>query len=101
MSDEPPPSPLAPKVSPLGEADPNSLNGLIDERIDDIFNRKPQLITDADLRFMVEYYQSKRLTFLQESQVKELKPKGQRRAAPTTVADALVVSTLRDTAELL
>jgi len=86
---------LAPEVSPLTEADPNSLNILIQERIDEIFNKKPTLLTDDDLRVIVEYYQKERLRFKAESQIKEAKPKapaGARRKVPTSVAEALSTS---------
>jgi hypothetical protein len=92
----PSPSALAPEVSPLAEADPNSLNTLIQERIDEIFNKKPTLLTDNDLRVIVEYYQKERLRFKAESQVKESKSKAPaaaaRRKAPTSVAEAMSTS---------
>jgi hypothetical protein len=97
MSDEPnealPAEPsLAPEVSPLLEADPNSLNELIVQRIDDIFNKKPILLTDEDLKFQVEYYQRERLRFRAESlakESKEKKPRATGRKVPTSVAGAL------------
>lgn len=88
MSEAAPPSPLAPSVSPLIEADPNSLNELIQQRLDDIFNKKPPF-SDEDLIIMVRYYQKERLRFMQESALKELKPKATRRTAPKSVAEAL------------
>lgn len=100
MSDTPI-SPLAPEVSPLSEADPNSLNMLIEERITDVFNRPPLDVTDADLDVMVAYYHKERARFKLESAEKELKPKKPRskKPPPTSVADAL--KDLEDSAEFL
>lgn len=85
-----PPSPLAPAVSPLEEADPNSLNDLISSRIDAIFNKPPREITDDDLSAMVNYYRKERFRFMAESQAKEAAgPKPRRKPVPTSVADAL------------
>jgi hypothetical protein len=82
-------SPLAPEASPLAEADPNSINELIGERIDEAFNMPPLLLTDTHLRNIVEYYRRERARFLVESQNKPARaPAGQRRK-PTSVADAL------------
>jgi hypothetical protein len=82
--------PLAPETSPLSEPDPNSLNELIESRIDDMFNKPSLKITDADLKVMVEYYQKERLRFKIESDQKDQKPKGTRsKRAPTSVADAI------------
>lgn len=89
MSDpSPPPSPLAPEVSPLLEADPNSINALIAERIDEIFNKPPALLTDEDLRVQVEYYRRERERFLLESQQKPVR-QGPRKKAPTSVKEAI------------
>ena len=89
MSDDAPISPLAPAVSPLLEADPNSINELIQERINDIFNKKPLLLSDDDLRVAVEYYRRERQRFQQESLAKQAKGPSVRakpKAAPTSVA---------------
>jgi hypothetical protein len=96
-------SPLAPiGTSPLVEADPGSLNTLIKERIDEIFNLNPlpkddngnYLLTEAKLQQMVDYYRKERVRFLVESQEKEAKAaekgiRGPRKAAPKSIADAL------------
>jgi hypothetical protein len=96
MSDkEIPISPLAPEVSPLTEADPNALNELISQRIDDIFNKPPLLLNDSELQVMVEYYRKERQRFMQESILKESKPRaasGPRKAAPKSVAEAIANS---------
>lgn len=83
---------LAPDSSPLSEADAGSINELVQQRIDDIFNKPPLLLTDADLRFQVEYYQRERIRFMQESAVKEQRPKIKRKV-PTSIADAIASST--------
>ena len=101
MSDEV--SPLAPPGdSPLKEAEPGSINELIKERIDEIFNLHPTakdeegnyLLTEAKLNQMVEYYRKERSRFLVESQEKEAKAlaKGPRKAVPKSVAAALAAS---------
>ena len=96
MSDEPTsPAPLAPAVSPLEQADPNSINELIDsERLDRIFNTPALNLTDDDIRFQIEYYRKERHRFLLESQQKEANKAAPRakKAAPKSVADALVSS---------
>jgi hypothetical protein len=73
------PSPLAPDISPLAETDPLAINELIQSRIDDIFNKKPKLITDDDLRIACAYYRKERQKFQTASLVKESKPPTQRR----------------------
>ena len=83
-------SPLAPEVSPLLEADPNSINELIQGRLDDIFNKPPLLLSDDDLRIAVEYYRKERARFMVESQTKAAAgPRGPRKKTPTSVSDAL------------
>ena len=93
-------SPLAPPGdSPLKEAEPGSINELIKDRIDEIFNIRPTekddegnyLLTDRKLDQMVEYYRKERTRFLVESQEKEAKAatKGTRKAVPKSVAEAL------------
>lgn len=85
-----PTSPLAPEVSPLTEADPNSLNEFISNRVAELFNTVPLKITDDDLKVMVEYYQRERARFKLESDQKEKKePKAAKRKTPTSVADAI------------
>ena len=84
---------LPPGNSPLNEADPNSLNTLISDRITDIFNKPPLLVTDADLDAMVEYYQKERLRFKLESEMKEQRPRVARKTTPTSVAEALNIAT--------
>lgn len=93
MSDNPTPA-LAPEVSPLLEADPNSVNILTAERIDDIFNKKPILLTDADLQQAVEYYRRERDRYKVESQEKDQKktaagPRRRAGPAPKSVSEAL------------
>lgn len=85
MSDELRPS----GASPLTEADPNSINILIAERLTDIMNKPPLLVSDADLAAMVEYYQAERVRFKAESQQKEARPRGASRKKPESVAEAL------------
>lgn len=86
---------MPPGASPLTEADPNSLNTLIAERITDIFNRPPLMISDADLDAMIEYYQRERLRFKQESEMKEQRPRGtSRKKTPESVAEALEIATV-------
>lgn len=90
MSDEPTtPSPLAPETSPLAEADPNSINAFIQERVDAIFNKPPALLTDNDLQVAVEYYRKERARFVLESQNKPARATGPRKKAPTSVSEAL------------
>jgi hypothetical protein len=93
-------SPLAPEQSPLAEADPNSLNEFIQNRVNEVFNKKPILYSEQDINDVVEYYQKERLRFKIESQQKELRPKAARgtsKKPPTSVADALAaVSTSAD-----
>lgn len=86
-------SPLAPSVSPLLEADPNSINEFIQQRVDDVFNTRPLLLDDAALRVAVEYYRAQRERFLKESQEKANKPPAARRKAPASVAEALASTT--------
>jgi hypothetical protein len=85
-------SPLTPATSPLTEADPNSLNELVSERLNEIFNKPPLSVSDDDLRLMVLYYQKERLRFKQESLEKESKPKT-RRTTPASVKEALAIAT--------
>ena len=92
MSETPPHiSPLAPATSPLAEADPNSINDLIEDRLAQLFN-KPPPFTDAELKPMVEYYRRERARFAQESLTKPAGRQGAKRKAPTSVADALASS---------
>lgn len=80
-------------ASPLSEADPNSVNTLIAERITDIFNKPPLSVTDSDLNAMVDYYQRERMRFKAESQLKEQRPRGTARRKPESVAEALTIAT--------
>lgn len=85
-------SPLAPAVSPLLEADANSINDFIEDRVNEIFNKKPLLLSDDDLRIAVGYYRQERQRFMVESQAKANKAPsatGGRRKTPTSVSDAL------------
>lgn len=94
MSDKTPS--LAPMVSPLTEADPNSLEELIESRLDDIFNKKPILLSDDELRSIVAYYQKERERFRTESLEKESKPKtprGAKKSVPKSISEALQAST--------
>lgn len=90
MPDPTTPSPLAPNVSPLGEADPSSINEFIQSRLDDIFNKPPLLLSDDDLRQAVMYYRQERQRFMTESLTKAAKgPTGPRKKVPKSVAEAL------------
>jgi hypothetical protein len=90
MSDDNAASPLAPLVSPLLEADPNSINDLIQSRIDDIFNKPPLLLSDADITAAVEYYRKERARFLLEAQTKPARGNGSaKRKTPSSIAEAL------------
>jgi hypothetical protein len=88
-------SPLEPDFSPLAEADPNSVNILIGERINKIMNTRPADITDDDLAAMVAYYRSERARFILESQNKAprakpgTKPAAKPKAAPKSVAEVM------------
>lgn len=85
-----PTSPLAPEVSPLLEADPNSINTFIQERVDKIFNKPPLLLSDEDLKVAVEYYRNERVRFAKESLNKESKPRVKAGTkAPKSVKEAL------------
>ena len=102
MSEQVPTSPLSPATSPLLEADPNSINELIKERIDEIMNIPPlakdaegnYLLTDDKLRLQVRYYQQERLRFLKESQEKESRPRAKRQPRAVAAEEAKVA--LRD-----
>lgn len=95
MSEQAPASPLAPETSPLIEADPNSINELIQGRLDDIFNKPPLLLSDEDLRIAVDYYRRERQRFMAESDAKlaagPVKRTGKK--VPTSVKGALESST--------
>jgi len=85
----PPASPLAPAISPLAEADPNSVNALIADCIDEIFNKNPLALTDADLQVQIDYYRRERQRFLVESEAKIAEGPKKRRPVPKSVAQAL------------
>lgn len=89
MSDELTP----PSESPLSEADPKSLDHLIGDRINDIFNKAPLLVSDEELTLMIEYYQRERSRFKAESEMKEQRPRGAPRKKPESVAEALAIAT--------
>jgi len=86
-------NPLIPEISPLTEAEPNSLNEFISTRLDDVFNRKPSEISDEDIRTMVEYYRRERLRFQTEQQIKATQePKKRTRktaGTPKSVEEAI------------
>ncbi len=87
------PMALAPEQSPLDEANPESLNELLGERINKIFNMKPLDLRDNDLADIVKYYRNERLRFLQEEQRKAAEgPKTARRKVPKSVAEAIQAS---------
>jgi hypothetical protein len=91
------PNPLAPQdgISPLAEADTDSVNLLISERINKIMNTPPLDLSDEDLAITVAYYRKERARFIIESQNKTTRPKappGQGKPKgppPTSVADAI------------
>jgi len=96
MSDTPP-NPLAPEVSPLTEADPDSINKLIAERINAIMNTAPLDLSiegdDSDLRVLIAYHRRERARFIIESQNKAASPRAPgRKKVPTSVADAMVAN---------
>ena len=80
---------LEPNTSPLLEADPGSINELISDRLDLIFNKPPALVSDEDLKAMIAYYRKERARFVVESQVKANAPPKKRRKAPGSVTEAL------------
>jgi hypothetical protein len=84
---------LEPEISPLTEAEAGSINTLIGERINKLFNTRPQDITDEDLTAMIEYYRKERGRFIIESQNKAPRAKpgtaAAKKPAPTSVADAM------------
>lgn len=103
MSDQP--NPLAPAVSPLIEADPNSINELIQQRVNDIFNIPPLkrdadgnfVLDDAKLSIAIEYYRKERLRFMSEAATKAATaPRAAKKTVPKSVAEALA-----STADLL
>lgn len=83
-------------ASPLGEPDPNSLNTLIAERVNEIFNKAPLSLEDDELDLMIAYYQKERTRFKLESELKEQRPRATatKRKAPESVAEALTIATL-------
>jgi hypothetical protein len=98
MSDMPsPPAPLAPEVSPLAEASPDAINEFIQQRVDSIINKSPLLVTDDELRVVVEYHRKARERFQLEAENKPAraraaaKPK-EAKAPPKSVADAIQAS---------
>lgn len=81
---------LAPPVSPLAEADPNAINVLIQERIDELFNKPPLSLSDVDLQAIVEYYRQQRVKFAAEAATKP--PRKARAKAPTSVKEAITAT---------
>jgi len=77
---------LAPEVSPLTEADPNSLDDLIGERLNTIQNMKPLDVSDEDLRALIVYYQKGRAKFILESQNKAPRAKPSAKPVPKSQA---------------
>lgn len=90
MSEQTPAPTLAPTTSPLAEADPDSINLLIKQRVSEIFNTRPLLLSDEDLRIAIGYYRRERVRFQQESAVKANAPPKARKKTPTSVAEALI-----------
>lgn len=86
-------SPLEPTVSPLDEADPKSLDELIQNRLSEIFNKRPMFLSDDDLNVAIEYYRRERQRFLLESEAKAAKgpkePRAAKRKVPTSVKEVL------------
>jgi hypothetical protein len=94
MTDEETKSPLEPEVSPLNEADPNSINIMIGERINILMNTRPADITDAALAELIQYYRSQRARFILESQVAKApraspKTSGPKKAPPVSIQAAI------------
>lgn len=58
--------------SPLVEADPNSLNELM-ERVDIVFNMRPLDKADEDVELVVTYFQQRRSRLSTLAKAKELK----------------------------
>jgi len=75
--------------SPLAEADPLSLNELM-ERVRTIFNKRPLDLTDGDLETTKLFFRSQRAKFAQLAKEREntklSKPRGPR---ATSVSEAL------------
>lgn len=94
MSDNQPTMPV-PEVSPLLEADPGALNEFIETRVNEIFNKKPIMLTDEDLKIAVDYYRSQRARFKAESEKKAIAGPTSRRTKAATpiksVAEALAI----------
>lgn len=86
------PSPAPEGTSPLAEADPNSLNDLIEERIADILNEPPLTVSDAKLAKVVAYYRLGRARFAKESAEKAAAGPRRKAAAPKSVAEALAAA---------
>jgi len=80
-------------TSPLAEADPASLDAMIEERVGDIMNTPPLTLIargpaalDIALKTLVKYYRDGRTRFAIESRNA---PKGPKKKAPKSVAEAL------------
>ena len=81
-------TPTSPPASPLAEADPDSINELLQKRLPVIFNLKPLDLTDTDVDLQVEYYRRERARVKVEQDSKP--PRSARgKTAPKSVAEAL------------
>jgi hypothetical protein len=96
MTQAPPQPSLDLGPSPLLEANPQSLDKIMTERLAIIFNTMPSKYDPADTKMVVEYYRNLRAQFLKAEVVKLAegpKPKG-RKAAVKSVKEALEVATV-------
>lgn len=81
-------------ASPLAEANPQSLDELIGERIADILNKPPLLLSDEDLRRAVGYYRELRARFAKESAEGKTRASTPRaKKVPRTLKEALAQAT--------
>lgn len=83
-------SPAPEGASPLAEADPASVDILVDERLRAIFNGDPLLLSEDQLARGVAYYRQLRQNYEKDEAAKTASgtPR-RRRAAPKSVAEAL------------
>jgi len=96
----PPPSALAPDISPLTEADPLAVNELIASRLDTIFNKDPLELTDEDLMVQITYYRRERQRFIAESQAKAASAPKPKKEAPKSVKEVLSDRTIFTASDL-
>jgi hypothetical protein len=85
-------SPLAIGQNLLAEADPNSLDLLVESRITELFNTPPGELSDRDLEEMVKYFHSQRAMFMQKETAKLAAPKPKARGktkAPKSIQEIL------------